>query len=122
MAVYNASKAAQHSLNETLRIELEPFGVRVINVVTGAIDTLVMTKNVAAGIEFQLPSKSIYQVIFDKIRARADGTEKVPRTSPADYAKVSATLRRCGQANNPAERDCSLWWLVFKPEQQVQNG
>jgi NAD(P)-dependent dehydrogenase (short-subunit alcohol dehydrogenase family) len=89
MAVYNASKAAQHSLNETLRIELEPFGVRVINVVTGAIDTIIMTKDAAAGNKFQLPSKSLYQVIFNKIKGRADGVEKVPRTSPADYARVS---------------------------------
>lgn len=89
MAVYNASKAAQQSLNETLRIELEPFGVRVINVVTGAIDTPIMTRSLAAGNKFQLPPRSIYQVIFDRIKARADGTEKVPRMSTAKYAKVS---------------------------------
>jgi 1-acylglycerone phosphate reductase len=91
MAVYNASKAAQHSLNETLRIELEPFGVRVINVVTGAIDTIIMTKGAAAGVEFQLPSTSLYQAIFDKIKGRAEGLEYVPRTSTAEYANVSLT-------------------------------
>ncbi|RDW76900.1 SDR family oxidoreductase [Aspergillus mulundensis] len=36
---YNASKAAASSLTETLRLELEPFGIRVINLVTGAVQS-----------------------------------------------------------------------------------
>lgn len=39
VAVYNASKAAVHMLDETLRIELAPLNVKVLTVVTGAIKT-----------------------------------------------------------------------------------
>lgn len=34
---YAASKAAASSLTDVLRVELAPFGIRVINLVTGAI-------------------------------------------------------------------------------------
>ncbi|KAL8826803.1 MAG: hypothetical protein Q9191_003574 [Dirinaria sp. TL-2023a] len=36
-SVYNASKAALHSYSDTLRVELAPFGVNVITVVTGGV-------------------------------------------------------------------------------------
>ncbi|KAL8851889.1 MAG: hypothetical protein Q9221_003212 [Calogaya cf. arnoldii] len=36
-SVYNASKAALHSYSETLRVEVAPFGVHVITVVTGGV-------------------------------------------------------------------------------------
>lgn len=35
--VYSASKAALHAYTDTLRLELAPFGVRVVNVVTGGV-------------------------------------------------------------------------------------
>lgn len=38
-SVYSASKAAIHSYARGLHLELKPFGVRVINVVTGGVDT-----------------------------------------------------------------------------------
>lgn len=36
-SVYCASKAALHAYTNTLRLELKPFGVRVVNVVTGGV-------------------------------------------------------------------------------------
>ena len=34
---YSATKAALHSYSNTLRLELAPFGVRVVTVVTGGV-------------------------------------------------------------------------------------
>jgi 1-acylglycerone phosphate reductase len=36
-SVYNASKAALHGFSQTLRLELEPYNVRVLVVVTGGV-------------------------------------------------------------------------------------
>lgn len=76
---------------ETLRIELEPLGVRVMNVHTGAIDTVVMSKQAGT---FKLPEDSMYAAVEGKIRERAEGHEVVPRTTPDVYAEVSR--KRCG--------------------------
>jgi 1-acylglycerone phosphate reductase len=35
--IYNASKAAAASLTKTLRLELEPFGIKVVDMKTGAV-------------------------------------------------------------------------------------
>lgn len=38
-SIYNASKAALHSYSSTLRVELEPYGVRVLVVITGGVQS-----------------------------------------------------------------------------------
>lgn len=53
-SVYNASKAALHAFSNTLRLELEPFGVRVLVVVTGGV------KSRIARTERILPEGSLY--------------------------------------------------------------
>ncbi|TVY40823.1 NADPH-dependent 1-acyldihydroxyacetone phosphate reductase [Lachnellula occidentalis] len=53
-SVYGASKAALHSWSNTLRVELEPFGVRVMVVVTGGVRSRI------ARTERKLPEGSLY--------------------------------------------------------------
>ncbi|KAG0650330.1 Short-chain dehydrogenase cctT [Hyphodiscus hymeniophilus] len=53
-SVYNASKAALHAYSRTLRLELEPFDVRVMVVVTGGVQS-----NIARG-DRKLPEGSLY--------------------------------------------------------------
>ncbi|CCH62196.1 hypothetical protein TBLA_0G02580 [Henningerozyma blattae CBS 6284] len=52
-SIYAASKAAIHQYARVLHLELKPFGVRVINVVTGGVDTNIADTR-------QLPADSIY--------------------------------------------------------------
>ncbi|KAF2639129.1 NAD(P)-binding protein [Massarina eburnea CBS 473.64] len=52
---YNASKAALHAYSDTLRVELAPLGVRVLNIVTGGV------KSNLARVERKLPEDSYYQ-------------------------------------------------------------
>jgi len=52
--VYNATKAALHSYSDTLRVELAPFGVRVVTVVTGGV------KSNIARTQRALPEGSLY--------------------------------------------------------------
>jgi len=38
-SVYNASKAALHSFSDSLRVELAPFGVKVVTIITGGVQS-----------------------------------------------------------------------------------
>lgn len=57
-SVYNASKAAFSRFSETLRLELQPFGVQVVELKTGGVKTNVV-KNLQAKHPV-LPDNSIY--------------------------------------------------------------
>lgn len=56
--VYNASKAAMSMLSETMRMELEGFGISVVNLKTGGVQTNIV-KNIQARTP-RLPENSIY--------------------------------------------------------------
>jgi len=44
-AAFNASKAAIHQYSDTLRLELQPFGVNVVTVITGTTKTKIWSKD-----------------------------------------------------------------------------
>jgi 1-acylglycerone phosphate reductase len=69
-AVYNASKAALHAYSNTLRIELEPFGVKVITVVTGGVQS-----RIARGWG-DLPKGSLYWPAVDGYRRRVTHSQE----------------------------------------------
>jgi 1-acylglycerone phosphate reductase len=81
--VYNASKAALMSWSETLRLELEPFGVRVVSLVTGSVAT-----NVMSHAELRLPATSVYQKATQEIQKRGVGEDVQSKSSPAAFAKA----------------------------------
>ncbi|KAH7131059.1 hypothetical protein EDB81DRAFT_950456 [Dactylonectria macrodidyma] len=66
---YNASKAAASSITENLRIELAPFGIRVINLVTGAVKSTFH----ANATHCELPSNSIYNMAKNAIEQTMAG-------------------------------------------------
>lgn len=68
---------------ETLRLELAPFHVKVLSVVTGAIKTMGQTHFD----DWKLPEGSLYTPVESTIRDRARGQEGAPRMETADYAK-----------------------------------
>lgn len=63
--IYNASKAAAASLTENLRLELAPFGIRVINLMTGVIRTRFLDNAPTA----TLPPSSLYNVAKEAIES-----------------------------------------------------
>lgn len=68
---YNAAKAAATSITENLRLELAPFGIRVVNLVTGGVQsTFFQNSNDAV-----LPADSIYNVAKDAIEAPMNGDQ-----------------------------------------------
>lgn len=68
---------------ETLRLELAPFHVKVLSVVTGALKTNGQTYFD----DWTLPEGSRYAPVEQTIKDRARGQEGAPRMEAADYAK-----------------------------------
>ncbi|KAJ6466071.1 NAD-binding protein [Mycena vitilis] len=64
--IYNASKAAVHSLTENLWMECKPFNIRIMLAAPGSV----RSKLVAKTVDFQLGEHSIYRSFFQSIRAR----------------------------------------------------
>lgn len=83
MGVSAGSKAAMTAITEALRLELAPFGITVVTVNTGAV----RTNNFANGVNFELPSTSLYKSIEKQIAARARGEDGTPRMEPSVYAE-----------------------------------
>lgn len=72
-AAYCSSKAAVHSLTDALRMELEPFGIRVISIQPGGVRSSFGNHAEAA---IRLPPGSIYGPVERGIRARAQAGQQ----------------------------------------------
>ncbi|ORY71424.1 short chain dehydrogenase [Pseudomassariella vexata] len=88
-ASYNATKAALHHYGNTLRVEMKPFGVRVVNIISGEVSTNILKSDVRDS--RALPDNSIYAPIADIFKAHVNRT---PNTmTPDEYARgVVATV------------------------------
>ena len=70
-SVYSASKAALHSYSDVLRVELAPFGVNVITVITGGV------KSNIARTERTLPEGSPYALLQAHYQRRQKHSQEV---------------------------------------------
>jgi 1-acylglycerone phosphate reductase len=70
-SAYSASKAAMAMFNDTQRIELEPFGIRVIDLKTGSVESNFGLNRTNAP---HIPENSLYQPIKDKVEFVIQGT------------------------------------------------
>ena len=96
LALYGASKAAVTTAGETLRLELEPFGVRVVTVHAGVIKTR-FEENMA---EFYLPSSSRYSPIQKDVEGDAMNKNFPPgmdSTKFADYVAKDVIAGKNGK-------------------------
>lgn len=75
--VYCSSKAALNSISDALRIELAPFGIKVVNVRPGGIKTN-FGDTAFSGLEFLDRKKSVYAEIADFIEKRAGSSQENP--------------------------------------------
>jgi len=82
---YSGTKAAVHLLSDALRMELAPFGVRVITVQPGAIESR-FGEHAAKGVE-RYREGSLYSQIYDAIEARA-GASQVGAMPAAEFARL----------------------------------
>lgn len=75
LATYAASKSALNSLSETLRLELGPFGVSVVTILPGVIDSNLHINDAKRS---DMPDTSRYLAIKDMIASWASG-ETMPK-------------------------------------------
>ncbi|OPA93935.1 short-chain dehydrogenase [Pseudomonas fluorescens] len=94
---YCASKAAVHALSDALRMELAPFGIRVMEVQPGAIDTH-FAKNAGAQAELLINEKSPWWPLREGIRARSQASQNNPTSAEQFAAQV---LKAVQQSNPP---------------------
>ncbi|WP_062386638.1 SDR family oxidoreductase [Pseudomonas abietaniphila] len=81
---YCASKAAVHAMSDALRMELAPFGIRVMEVQPGAIDTH-FAQNASHEAEQVIHEGSPWWPLREGIRARANASQGNP-TPASDFA------------------------------------
>jgi len=71
--IYNATKAAMASVADTLRLELQPFNIKVIELKTGWVKSVIF-KNQNVGAKPRLPENSIYsparEIVEDSMLGR----------------------------------------------------
>ncbi|KAL5341459.1 short chain dehydrogenase [Aspergillus crustosus] len=84
---YNATKAALHHWGNTLRVELKPFGVDVVNIISGEIGTNILKRDRGR----QLPKDSFYAPLAKYSTEFNSGwPDRVRKetTPPAEYARA----------------------------------
>ncbi|HEY6132264.1 MAG TPA: SDR family NAD(P)-dependent oxidoreductase [Halioglobus sp.] len=72
-SAYSSSKAALHSLSDGLRMELAPFGIQVVTVQPGGVQSAFGDHAEAA---IRLPADSVYRPVEKGIRARAQAGQR----------------------------------------------
>ncbi|KAI9710738.1 MAG: hypothetical protein M1820_002571 [Bogoriella megaspora] len=94
--VYNMSKAAAGMMTETLRLELMPFGIKVIDLKTASVRSRFYDKQ-AQGPKARLPEDSIYSPARDVVEnIMTEGSVGLKFMPQEDWAKevVESLLKR----------------------------
>ncbi len=94
---YSASKHALEGWSESLRLELNPFGIKVVLVEPGAFDTGIWTRGARMGEDAIKNTSPNHQ---RSLRMRTT-IEKIPKADPISVAR---TIVRIAQDSNPKLR------------------
>ena len=108
MKITNSSKAAAAMLTDTLRLELAPFNIKVVDLKTGAVQSH-FWDNQAGGETPSLPAGSIYLLAKDRVEKRMTGEWAVQAGITADQ-----------WADQVVKALSSSWWRW--PPVQVWKG
>ncbi|KAJ5698793.1 hypothetical protein N7462_000798 [Penicillium macrosclerotiorum] len=124
---YNASKAALHHWGNTLRVEMSPFNVRVINIISGNIGTNILHRDASRSLpkgtlkiaDRNLQSQpsltepdSFYTPLQEEFQAHV---KRIPNTTDRMvYANsvVQQSLRRCPPAWYWVGNTSSIVWFM----------
>ncbi|KAK9341941.1 NADPH-dependent 1-acyldihydroxyacetone phosphate reductase [Lipomyces starkeyi] len=82
-SAYNASKAAMAIFSDTMRLELEPFGITVVELKTGAVSTNLI-RNQKENTPISLPADSIYAPAKDAVESAMRNDKMADKGTPPD--------------------------------------
>ncbi|KAG9241010.1 short chain dehydrogenase/reductase-like protein [Calycina marina] len=107
-SIYNATKAALHSWSSTLRLELEPFNVRVMVVVTGGVQSRIARN------DRQLPEGSLYLPINAEFQRRVKHSQEVgmPNQNYAKSIVASALKKRPSKWVWQGAKSWQVWFVA----------
>lgn len=97
-SAYNASKAAMAIFSDTQRLELEPFGVRVVEIKTGGALSRFLENKHSSDEANKLPKDSIYDPVREIVEHVLQGEDFKKQMQPAEqWARdVARDLTRKG--------------------------
>ncbi|GBE86720.1 NADPH-dependent 1-acyldihydroxyacetone phosphate reductase [Sparassis crispa] len=104
-SAYNASKAALHAYSDTLRIELAPFNIRVVTLVTGGVKSNISQPA-------SLPPDSLYApmaALFQESCSRVESDEA--RMATDDYARAVVAEALCARPRPRLWAGSMAWWI-----------
>ena len=90
---YCATKAALHKLSDALRMELAPFGIDVVTIQPGAIESE-FGNNAARTLAATLPAESLYDPIRSYIEKRAQASQNKPTPAATFVQELLTSLER----------------------------
>jgi NAD(P)-dependent dehydrogenase (short-subunit alcohol dehydrogenase family) len=113
---YNASKAAATFLSETLRIEVEPLGLRVVTAMVGEVKSQIWSQ----GEPYQLPKGSYYKSVEKYIVDQGKGGKQTKEEPAEKVAKslvddvLSGMSGQTYRGGNAGAAKAALKWLPTK--------
>jgi NAD(P)-dependent dehydrogenase (short-subunit alcohol dehydrogenase family) len=87
-AAYRASKAAASALGESLRAELAPFGIRILEILPGAIDTDMLHRS----------DRASEAAAFPEYRAMAERVDQARRGAASRLTPVASVATAIADA------------------------
>ncbi|KAJ6501949.1 NAD-P-binding protein [Mycena sanguinolenta] len=80
-AAYNTSKAALHAFGNTLRVELAPFNISVVTVVSGGVQSNIAKPN-------SIPDNSLYKSMEEVYQTKRINMSQNNATPAHEYARI----------------------------------
>jgi len=109
---YSATKFAVHAFTQSMRMELAPYGIKVVLILPGAIKSNIGNNNIATNVD--IPSNTMFTQFIDAINRRAMISQEPGATPTSDFAKV--VVGKLLQPNPPRDIwygvNSTLFWIV----------
>ncbi|WP_448218426.1 SDR family oxidoreductase [Endozoicomonas sp. 2B-B] len=94
--LYCASKAAFNAFSDAMRMELQPFGIRVLTVLPGAIKSR-FAENANEALDRVFSEDSLYFPIEEGVRARANASQDRPTPAKKVASEIASWLESSNQ-------------------------